>query len=178
MKKELVVVMLVSILSSVAMGIFAPIYLLFYQKIGNYTEITAAFGVFWIVLALLEAPFGYLSDKLGKKIFIVLGGILTSFVSLSYMIIKTTFELYILEFLSGMATSMQSPAIQSLISEISPKKNKGKIFGLFNSSVNFTYGIASMVSGVLIGILGLNSIFIVSSVFQLASTFVAFRIRT
>ncbi|MEM5793931.1 MAG: MFS transporter [Candidatus Aenigmatarchaeota archaeon] len=177
MKKELLVVMLVSILSSIGMGMFAPVYLLLYQKIGNYTEIATAFGIFWIVLALLEAPFGYFSDKFGKKFFIVVGGILTSLVSLSYIFIKSVSELYFLEFLSGMATSMQTPAIQSLISEASPKNKKGKIFGLFNSSVNFTYGLASLFSGIFIGVFGLNSVFIVSSFFQITSALIASRIK-
>ncbi|MEM7825734.1 MAG: MFS transporter [Candidatus Aenigmatarchaeota archaeon] len=177
MKKELLVLMLANILSSVGMGIFAPIYLLYYQKIGSYTEITTAFGIFWVVLALLEVPFGYLSDKFGKKIFIILGGILTSLISLSYVFIKTSFELYFLEFLSGIATSMQTPAIQSLISEISPKKNKGKIFGLFNSSFNLSYGLASIISGIFVGVFGLNSIFFISSFFQFASVLIASRIR-
>lgn len=178
MRKELIVVMLASILSSIGMGIFAPVYLLFYQKIGSYGEITAAFGIFWIAVALLEAPFGYLSDKFGKKLFIVLGGILTSLVSLSYTLVKTASELYLLEFLSGTATSMQTPAIQSLISEITPKKKKGKIFGIFNSSVNLTYGIASLFSGIFIGIFGPNSVFILSSFFQFASALIASKIRS
>jgi MFS family permease len=177
MRKELLVAMLASILSSIGTGIFAPIYLLYYQKIGNYAEVTTAFGIFWIVLALLEAPFGNLSDKFGKKLFIVLGGILTSLTSISYIFITTLFELYLLEFISGVATSMQTPAIQSLISEAAPRKKKGKVFGLFNSSINFTYGIASILSGILIGVFGLNSIFIISSLFQISSTFIASKIK-
>ena len=177
MRKELLVVMLASILSSIGAGIFAPIYLFYYQRIGNYVEITTAFGIFWIVLALLEAPFGHLSDKFGKKIFILLGSILTSLTSISYIFIKTTPELYLLEFISGAATSMQTPAIQSLISEVAPRKKRGKDFGLFNSSVNFTYGIASILSGILIGVFGFNSIFILSSLFQLSSAFIASKIK-
>jgi MFS family permease len=177
MRKDLLVVMLASILSSIGMGIFAPIYLLYYQKIGNYMEVTTAFGIFWIVLALLEAPFGHLSDKFGKRFFIVLGGILTSLVSVSYIFINTALELYFLEFVSGVATSMQTPAIQSIISEVAPKKNKGKIFGLFNSSANFSYGLASVLSGIIIGVFGINSIFVISSLFQISSTFIASKIK-
>ncbi|MEM7821254.1 MAG: MFS transporter [Candidatus Aenigmatarchaeota archaeon] len=177
MKKELLVVMLASILSSIGAGIFGPVYLLYYQKIGGYSEISMAFGIFWIALALMEIPFGYLSDRFDRKIFIIIGGILTSFVSLFYIFIKTVFELYLLEFLSGVATSIQKPSLQSLISEMASKKERGKIFGLFSSTVNLSYGVASLLSGILIGIFGISSIFIVSSLFQLTSTLIAFKIR-
>ncbi|MGC8812455.1 MAG: MFS transporter [Candidatus Aenigmatarchaeota archaeon] len=178
MKKELLVIMLANILSAIGMGIFAPVYLLYYQKIGNYSEIATAFGIFWIVLALLEVPFGYLSDRFGKKYFIVIGGILTSLVSFCFIFVKSAFELYFLEFLSGMATSMQTPAVQSLISEVAPRDKRGKFFGLFNSSTNFTYGLASIVSGIFIGVFGLTSIFIISSFFQISSVFLASRIKS
>jgi MFS family permease len=177
MKKELVVILLANILSAIGMGIFAPIYLLYYQKIGNYSEIATAFGIFWIVLAFLEIPFGYLSDKFGKKYFIVLGGILTSLISFSFIFVQSAFELYLLEFLSGVATSMQTPAVQSLISEVAPKNKRGRVFSIFNSSANFTYGLASIFSGIFIGVFGLTSIFILSSLFQISSAFLASRIK-
>jgi len=178
MRKELLVIILANILSAIGMGIFGPVYALFFQNIsGNYLELSTAFGIFWLAVALLELPFGYLSDRFGKRRFIILGGIFSSLTSLLYLFVRSTSHLYLVEGLSGAATSMQTPAINSLISESSSKKNRGRTFGLFNSSINFSYGLASILSGVFVSIFGLSSIFIISSTFQICSTAVVCKIK-
>jgi len=154
------------------------VLVLFFQNIsGNYLEMSTALGIFWMVIALLEYPFGHLSDKFGKRKFIIIGGIISSISTLSYLLVKSTTQLYLIEALSGIATSMQTPAINSLISDNSLKKNRGKTFGLFNSSINFSYGLASILSGVFVTIFGLSYIFIISSAFQVCSTAVVCKIK-
>jgi MFS family permease len=178
MRKELLVVILANIFSAIGMGIFAPVYSLFSQQIdGGYLEVSTALGIFWLVVALLELPFGHLSDKFGKKKFIVIGGIIGAVGSLLYIFVNTPIQLYIVEAFSGIAMAMQTPAIESLISEASPKKKRGRMFGLFNSSVNFSYGLASIVSGLAVATLGVSSIFLLSSAFQICSSAVVCKIK-
>lgn len=177
MKRNLLVLLLACILSELASGIFGPIYILLYQKVGDFSATSISFGIFSLTIAVLEAPFGYLSDKYGKKPFIVFGGILTSIVSLLYLFVSTPLQLYILEVLAGIATSMQAPVLKSLISETAPKKKRGKIFGLFDSSVNFTYGLASIISGLIFGIFGLEFIFFISSALHASSVALTCKIK-
>jgi MFS family permease len=178
MKKELVVIILANVFSAVGMGIFAPVYTLFSQRIeASYLDISTAFGVFWVAVALLEIPFGHLSDRYGKKKFIIIGGIVSAVGSLLYLIIQTPIQLFMVEIFSGIATSMQTPAIESIISESSSKKNRGRTFGLFNSSINFSYGLASIFSGVIVTLLGMSSIFFISSALSVCSTAVVCKIK-
>ena len=177
MKKNLLVLLLACMLSEIASGILGPIYMLLYQRVGDFSTASISFGIFSLMLAVLEAPFGHLSDKYGRKPFIILGGILTSIISVLYLFITTPFQLYLLECLAGIAASMQTPVLHSLISETAPKRKRGKFFGIFDSSVNLTYGIASIISGLLFSIFGLEVIFFLSSLLHASSVALAYKIK-
>ncbi|MEM5853245.1 MAG: MFS transporter [Candidatus Aenigmatarchaeota archaeon] len=177
MNKNLVGLLVVGMLSQLATGILGPVYALLYQKIGDFSTTSISFGIFSLTLAILETPLGHLSDKYGRKKFIILGGILASIVSISYTFINSPMQLYALEVLAGAATAMQTPVLYSMLSETFPKNKKGKFFGLFDSSINMTYGLASIVAGLLFSIFGLEFLFILSSTIHAFSAAVAYKLK-
>jgi len=67
---------------------------------------------------------------------------------------------------------MQIPAFYALLADKTRKKRRGFEIGLIDSSWNIFYGIASMISGILISIFGFSLIFTLASVLHLTSSIV------
>lgn len=111
-----------------------PIYLqdlggLSIQQIG---WLEAIFGVF---MMLITVPAGWLADKKGDRVPIVLGFLL-QFAALITFIRVSGFVGYASAWaLLGLGVGLMSPAYQSLISKAVPAKIRGTAFGLFQTSL-------------------------------------------
>ena len=68
MKRNLYLIALAQIFVAISMGIIGPIYAIYFEKIsGSLRDVGIIIGVYWIIVGILEIPFGILSDKVGKK---------------------------------------------------------------------------------------------------------------
>jgi MFS family permease len=111
-----------------------PLYL---EDIGGLTikEIGFLSSIFGIFNMATNIPAGWLADKRGERVTIVMGFIL-SFVSLMVFLKVYTFWGYALVWaIFGIAVGLMSPAYQSLISKAVPEKLRGTAFGLLQTSL-------------------------------------------
>ncbi len=111
-----------------------PIYLddiggMSIQQIGWLESI---FGVFMMLITL---PAGWLADKKGDRLVIVMGFFL-QFAALMVFLRVAGFLGYASAWaLLGLGVGLMAPAYQSLISKAVPEKVRGTAFGLFNTSL-------------------------------------------
>jgi len=99
------------------------------QQIG---WLSSAFG---IANMLTTAPSGWLADKKGERVPIVLGFGL-SFAAMLAFVKVSGFWAYVLVWMAfGVGVGLMSPAYQSLISKAVPEKLRGTAFGLLQSSL-------------------------------------------
>ncbi|MGD8751533.1 MAG: MFS transporter [Anaerolineales bacterium] len=111
-----------------------PLYL---EDIGGLTiqQIGILSSVFGIFNMLTTIPAGWLADKRGERIAIVLGFFL-DFAALMVFLQVSSFWGYALCWgLFGVGVGLMSPAYQSLISKAVPEKLRGTAFGLLQSSL-------------------------------------------
>lgn len=111
-----------------------PIYL---QEIGGLkiTQIGLLESVFGLAMMVIIYPAGWLADKRGEKLNIVLGFSL-HFLALMVFIRTSGFWGYASAWmLLGFGVGIMSPAYQSLISKAVPEKIRGTAFGLFQTSL-------------------------------------------
>lgn len=115
-------------------GTYFPIYI---EEIGGLTvtQIGLLTSLTGIASMIINFPAGWLADKKGERINIVLGFIM-QFIALLFFIRATTFWNYLVVFvLFGFGSGIMQPAYQSLLSKALPKKIRGTGFGLIQSSL-------------------------------------------
>lgn len=115
-------------------GNLMPIYL---EEIGGmtYQEIGWLGSVFGICMMLVTIPAGWLADKKGERLGIVVGFTL-EFVAMMLFIRMNGFWGYALVWaIFGIGIGMMAPAYNSLISKAVPEKVRGTAFGLFSTSL-------------------------------------------
>jgi MFS family permease len=111
-----------------------PIYL---DEIGGMTIqqiglLEAVFGVFNMITTI---PAGWLADKKGERVAIVLGFLLES-AAMLVILQANSFAGYALAWaLFGFGEGLMSPAYQSLISKAVPDRLRGTAFGFLHSSL-------------------------------------------
>jgi MFS family permease len=111
-----------------------PLYL---EDIGGLTikEIGFLSSIFGIFNMVTNMPAGWLADKKGERVTIVMGFVL-SFVALIVFLQVYTFWGYALVWaIFGVGVGLMSPAYHSLISKAVPEKLRGTAFGLLQTSL-------------------------------------------
>jgi MFS family permease len=142
---------------------FLPVYM---QQFGfmNFRQIGLMNSIFGLFVMLSTIPGGWLADKKGERVGIVLGFALIG-VALWMLIGMPTSNLWLYGTgwgLAGMGVGMMMPAYQSLISKSVPKKVRGTAFGLFSSSLGLVSLPAPWIGGELWEKLGPRSPFIIT----------------
>jgi MFS family permease len=111
-----------------------PVYL---QDLGGMSiqQIGWLESIFGIFMMLITIPSGWLADRKGARVPIVLGFLL-EFVALMTFIRVSNFIGYAVAWaLYGLGVGLMSPAYQALISKAVPEKLRGTAFGLFQTSL-------------------------------------------
>ena len=115
-------------------GTYIPVYA---EQVGglNATQIGWLTSIFGLASMLINIPAGWLADKKGERVNIVLGFIL-NFIGLMAFINANTFWGYALAWsIFGLGVGLMQPAYQSLLSKALPDKLRGTGFGLIQSSL-------------------------------------------
>ena len=122
-------------------GNLMPLYL---ESIGgmSYQQIGWLGSIFGICMMLVNVPAGWLADKKGERLGIILGFVLEA-AAMGVFVITEGFWGYATSWaLFGIGVGLMSPAYNSLISKAVPQKVRGTAFGLFSTSL----GIVSLPS--------------------------------
>jgi MFS family permease len=111
-----------------------PVYL---EQIGgmSFQQIGWLGSVFGGCMMLVTMPAGWLADKKGERIGIVIGFLIEFIAMFTFMQVKGFWGYALVWALFGLGVGMMSPAYNSLISKAVPEKLRGTAFGLFGTSL-------------------------------------------
>jgi MFS family permease len=115
-------------------GNLMPIYL---EEIGgmSYQQIGWLGSVFGMCMMLVTIPAGWLADKKGERLGIIVGFTM-EFIAMMLFIRVDGFWGYAMVWaIFGLGIGMMAPAYNSLISKAVPEKVRGTAFGLFSTSL-------------------------------------------
>jgi MFS family permease len=109
----------------------------FLEQIGgmSYQQIGWLGSIFGVCMMLVTVPAGWLADKKGERVGIVLGFSLEFIAMFTFMQVKGFLGYAMVWALFGLGVGMMSPAYNSLISKAVPEKLRGTAFGLFGTSL-------------------------------------------
>jgi DHA1 family multidrug resistance protein-like MFS transporter len=131
-------------------GIVVPLLPVYATHLGaSGVYIGLIFGAFSISRTFLLPYFGRLSDKKGRKPFIVAGLFAYTIISLLYMLSNRVESLIAVRFFQGIASAMIMPAVQAYIGDITPPHREGFTMGLFNMSMFLGLSIGPMIGGII-----------------------------
>ncbi|HLE17081.1 MAG TPA: MFS transporter, partial [Syntrophales bacterium] len=150
--------------SSLGDGIVSPLLPLYIDNLGAkgiWLGITVA-AVF-ISNSIAVPIFGRLSDKKGRKPFLIAGFISIAIISLSYLLVKEVTLLTLIRFVHGAAGALIAPIALAYIGDLSPEGEEGKWMGYANATFFSGFGLGPFLGGLLTERYGINTNFIVMS---------------
>jgi MFS family permease len=144
---------------------FLPVYMQNYAGM-SFRQIGLMNSVFGLFVMATTIPGGWLADKIGERVNIVLGFVLIG-VALGMLIYGPTDNPWLYGVgwaVAGTGVGLMQPAYMSLISKAVPKKVRGTAFGLFSSSLGLVSLPAPFIGGQMWEKIGPRSPFIITIV--------------
>lgn len=145
-------------------GAVAPVQAIFLvQERGiPLAALGLAYGVEFLVRALVGPVAGTLSDRYGRKPLMVTGLVATAILLPAFLLVQTPGQLLVVSVLNGLLAvhSLYGPSASALVVDVVPRERRGGVFGLIHAARNlgWTFGIA--LGALLVGVAGLWTVFV------------------
>lgn len=137
-------------MSSVGLGILSPILPAYVDQFAaNTLTLGLVFSSYSLARTLFMTPVGYLSDRWGRRPFILLGLAFFTVVSPLYVYSEGIRTLMATRFLQGIAAAMLLPVAMSYIGDVAPRGREGFIMGTFTSAFFAGLGFGPLIGGFL-----------------------------
>jgi MFS family permease len=141
-------------------GIVVPLLPVYASRSGaGGVYIGLIFGAFSLSRTVMLPYFGRLSDRKGRKPFIVVGLFCYALVSIAFMVFDSIPGLITVRFLQGIASAMVMPVIQAYVGDITPRGKEGFVMGLFNMSLFFGLSLGPVAGGAINDYLSMDAAF-------------------
>ena len=165
---------LASIYALRMLGLFLimPVLSLFAEQLEGSTPslIGMAIGVYGISQALLQIPFGILSDRLGRKKIIIIGLFIFMIGSVVAALSTNIYGVLLGRAIQG-SGAIAAP-IMALVADLTQEVHRTKAMALIGLSIGVSFGIAITAGPVIAGILGVPGIFWLIAVLSIMAIFV------
>lgn len=144
----------------IGLGIIWPLIPVYAVKLGAGGFLVGLIIASFNVSRTLFSPFaGRLSDKFGRKNFIVTGLLTYAIISVFYVLPTNPETLIFIRFFHGLASVLVVPIAMALAADIAPKQKLGLYMGTLNMSVMIGLGIGPVLGGTIQDHFGLNTAF-------------------
>ncbi len=141
-------------------GIIAPILPLYVETFSaSGLMIGMVMGAFSLSRGLLGPFVGRLSDRIGRKRFLLAGLGIFALVSLCYSLAGNVWQLMLVRMIQGAASVMVTPIAQGYVGDITPVGKEGRVMNLFYSSMFIGVGLGPLLGGVLTDLWSVHAAF-------------------
>lgn len=169
-KGMLVTLLLALFIALLGVGIIAPIIPIYAMDLGA-TGITLGLMIaaFSISRGVLQPIVGSLSDRQGRKRFLVVGLLIYAVVGVTYTLATSVEHLILIRLFHGVGSAMIVPIVMAYIGDMAPQGQEGKYMGMLNIALFADIGGGPMLGGVFRDTIGINSAFYAMSALTAAS---------
>lgn len=161
MRKNISNVLFISVfIAMLGLGIIAPLMPIYAENLGaTGVWLGIIFAGFSLSRTIFMPIIGRMSDKRGRKGFIVWGLLAYSLISISYIFANDVYSLTVIRFLHGFASAMVIPIAMAYAGETSVKGEEGAQMGKLNTSLFLGVGFGPLLGGMLNASFGMASLF-------------------
>ncbi|GIN20805.1 MFS transporter [Siminovitchia fordii] len=155
-----------------------PFYLIFIKEVGGgFLQYGISYGLFTISSAFIHVIVGRLSDRVGRKWFLLINSWGMATFLLFFPIVVHIWQVYILQVLLGAAGAMQKTSEKALLGDFTSSSNRGTAIGYYHFWTSIFAGFAVMLGGLIIDLLTIDIIFYISSFILFLSGFFILKIK-
>ena len=157
---------ILTLMSSVAislmgLGVVVPLMPVFAQDLGaSGLWLGLMLAAFSISRGVIQPFIGVLSDRYGRKRFIIAGLAIYSAVSFVYILAQSPFDLTLMRLVHGAGSAMVIPIITASLGDITPPHKEGQYMGYLNIAIFGGLGAGPLVGGLLNDQVGIESAFV------------------
>ena len=144
----------------IGLGIIWPLIPVYAVELGAGGFLVGLIIASFNISRTLVSPFaGRLSDRWGRKKFIVTGLFVYSIISVFYVLPAHAETLIFVRFFHGLASVLVVPIAMALAADIAPKQKLGLYMGTLNMAVMIGLGIGPVLGGTIRDHFGMNAAF-------------------
>lgn len=165
-------------------GLLGPIFAIFLTKQiqgGSIALVGFVAATYWLSKSIVQPFFAYIFDvKKGEKDdfkFLVIGLTVANLIPLGYVFSTYPWQIFILEFLRGIAMACVVPTWSAIFTRHIDKGWEAFSWSIESTGVGFAYAFAGALGGVLATFFGFKVVFVLVTVLGLTSTLFLCRIR-
>ena len=155
------IVILISLFSAMlGVGLISPLIPVYASSLGaGGLWLGIIFSSFSLIRTLFTPVVGTVSDRIGRKIFLVAGLMIYSISSLGYVMADGLAGLAVSRCVQGFAAAMIIPVAYAYVGDITPRGREGSVMGLFNLAIFMGFGLGPLMGGVLKDTFSINTSF-------------------
>ena len=165
---------LASIYALRMLGLFMilPVLALFAEQMEGATPllIGLAISVYGLTQAILQIPFGLLSDRFGRKKIIIIGLILFSAGSVVAAVSTTIYGILLGRAIQG--SGAIAATVMALLADLTQEVHRTKAMATIGASIGVSFGIAITLGPILAGYIGISGIFWLTGGLSILAIFV------
>ncbi len=161
--------------STLGIGIVSPLLPLYVKDMGATGIWLGIIVAAYFASNSIATPIaGRLSDRRGRKIFLTVGLVAYSLVSLGYVFAHTPAHLALVRLIQGLAGAVTIPIAMAYLGELSPEGQEGKWMGYANATFFSGFGFGPLMGGVLTEHFGMTTTFLTMGGLNLLAAIIAF----
>jgi MFS family permease len=159
------------------MFIILPVFAFYAEHLpggSNYTLVGIALGAYGLTQAVLQIPFGWLSDRIGRKPVIYIGLILFA---LGSFIAASASDIYLIIFgrvVQGAGAI--SAAVMALAADLTREEHRTKAMAAIGMTIGVTFALSLIAAPALDRLIGVPGIFMMTGVLALLAMVVVSRV--
>lgn len=147
-------------ISLLGLGIVVPLLPIYAENLGaSGIAIGLMIAGFSISRGVLQPFMGGLSDRHGRKRFMIVGLFVYSLVGMSFPLATTVEHLVLIRIVHGVGSAMIAPIAMSYVGDLAPPEQEGRYMGMFNIALFSGIGFGPIIGGVFRDSLGFDSAF-------------------
>ena len=163
-KKTFLILLVTSFSAMLGIGIISPFLPRFAEQHGaNGFWLGMIFAGFGISRALVVPLIGKVSDRVGRKIFVISGLLLYTILSLFYPIARGVVELTIVRLFHGLALGMIIPIVLAYVADLAPPGKESVTLSAMNTMFYIGLATGPLLGGSIDQSFGFNAVFYVIS---------------
>ena len=160
---------------TMGIGIISPIIPIIAKNMGaGGIALGMIFSAFSISRLVFLPFFGKLSDRYGRKPFVLFGLSLYTLLALLYIAARTPNQLILVRLFHGMSSAMVLPVILAMVSMHSPKGKESTYMGIANRSIFLGLAFGPLIGGIVSNHFGFEMAFVAMGLISLASLLIAY----